>query len=634
MTEELKKALSSLEKYLEETGENGYSAENAGEVLAFLKNTGDLEFGRIISVFGCSDFEIGALGLCLLAAVSGKAAKKVSELCGSARGSVTAGFAGALFFGTEDIAPFAAMLQPYSALSRLAYGVAPVFNASMRIREHILDYALSGSVFDEAFCPEDKYPEVTELASQKRTIAEITSFIKRSDRTEPFVLQITGEKGTGRRTCARIALSELGIPWLPVNINENITRERVTELADKYILSGSIPTVITGSSETVSGIIEELADEVGLVIQVCEPSVRSRFSSVESAVIGLDLPNMQEQLLLWNNESRMYRLRNQPDFSELTGEFDMPPGAIRKAMRFADVLSDGRELSLADIKNGCYRSFDSDMGSKAVKLRKTFTWEDIVLPEQSRRLLSDACTQVRLRRRVLEDWGFSEKLPYGRGVSMIFTGPPGTGKTMGAQVMASELGMDIYKISLANVVSKYIGDTEKNLNEIFEKARLCRAILFFDEADVLFSKRTEVKDANDKYSNMESAFLLQKTEEYSGVVILATNLVQNFDEAFKRRMRFIIEFPFPDAQSRRLMWEKAFPKSAPLDSIDFDFLVDKFSLSGSNIRNIALHSAFLAAEENSSICMRHVMEAVRNEYAKSGKAFTRAEAGEYFCELT
>ena len=295
------------------------------------------------------------------------------------------------------------------------------------------------------------------------------------------------------------------------------------------------------------------------------------------------------------------------------------------------MLSNGEKLAFSDIKNGCYRSFATDMGNKAVRLDAVFGWDDIVLPARSKELLSQACSQVRLRHRVYSSWGFREKLPYGRGVSMIFTGPPGTGKTMGAQVMAKELGMDIYRVSLANVVSKYIGETEKNLNDIFEKAKSCRVILFFDEADVLFSKRTEVKDSNDKYSNMESAFLLQKMEEYSGVVILATNLVQNFDEAFKRRMSYIVEFPFPDVSRRRELWKKAFPGKTPLGDIDMDFLVEHYELSGSNIKNIALHSAFLAAGENSStVEMKHIMRSVKNEFAKSGKAFTKAEAGEYY----
>ena len=213
---------------------------------------------------------------------------------------------------------------------------------------------------------------------------------------------------------------------------------------------------------------------------------------------------------------------------------------------------------------------------------------------------------------------------------MIFSGPPGTGKTMAAQVIAGELSLSLYRVNLAGVVSKYIGETEKNLSEIFERAKKSRVVLFFDEADVLFGKRTEVRDSNDKYSNMEAAFLLQKIEEYSGIAILATNFVQNFDEAFKRRVKFLVEFPFPGKVQRAEIWQRVFPPEAPLGTLDFDYLVENFELSGSNIKNIAVHSAFLAASDGEGVIgMKHVVAALKNEYAKSGKSFTRAEAGEY-----
>ena len=203
------------------------------------------------------------------------------------------------------------------------------------------------------------------------------------------------------------------------------------------------------------------------------------------------------------------------------------------------------------------------------------------------------------------------KSPTGGGISVIFAGPPGTGKTMAAQVMASELCLDLYRIELPAVVSKYIGETEKNLEEIFEQASKSQVILFFDEADVLFSKRTEVRDSNDKYSNMEAAFLLQKMEEYEGITVLATNFLQNFDEAFKRRMKFIIDFPFPGPEERRQIWRQAFPAEVPVDGeLDFDFLAGAFELSGSNIKNSVLHAAFLAAASGEAVSMRHVIAGV------------------------
>lgn len=199
--------------------------------------------------------------------------------------------------------------------------------------------------------------------------------------------------------------------------------------------------------------------------------------------------------------------------------------------------------------------------------------------------------------------------------------------------MARELELELYKVELAAVVSKYIGETERNLNEIFEEAQKSQAVIFFDEADVLFSKRSEVKDSNDKYSNMEAAFMLQKIEEYTGIVILATNYQQNIDEAFKRRIKFLIDFCFPDSHYRKILWLKAFPEQLPIGGdIDYDFLAKNFELTGSNIRNIALNAAYLAAEQGSGVAMPHIIRAIVNEFGKSGKKLSRQELGEYYTD--
>ena len=239
---------------------------------------------------------------------------------------------------------------------------------------------------------------------------------------------------------------------------------------------------------------------------------------------------------------------------------------------------------------------------------------------------------MKYRYQVFERWGFSGKYAYGLGLSIVFAGPPGTGKTMAAQVLAKELGAELYKVVLSSVVSKYIGETEKNLNQIFEEGKRSQAILFFDEADVLFAKRTEVKDSHDKYSNMEAAFLLQRMEEYTGVAILATNYLQNMDEAFKRRMTFIVDFPFPGKEERRRIWQSAIPEELPLgESVDLDFLAAHFELSGSQIKNSLMNAAFLAAGNGETqLGMRPLLSAIRRELLKSGKKLTREELAEYF----
>ena len=221
-------------------------------------------------------------------------------------------------------------------------------------------------------------------------------------------------------------------------------------------------------------------------------------------------------------------------------------------------------------------------------------------------------------------------LAMGKGLNVLFAGPSGTGKTMAADVLANTLGFDLYKIDLSSVVSKYIGETEKSLARIFAEARTSNAILFFDEADALFGKRTQVKDAHDRYANVEISYLLQKMEEYDGVVILATNLRKNLDEAFVRRLHFTIEFPMPDVTDRRRIWQQIWPEAAPRDpALDLDFMARQIEVAGGNIRNIALASAFLAAADGGTVTMQHLIQATQREYQKMGKVVVNGEFGKY-----
>src|SRR5262249_3197738 len=237
---------------------------------------------------------------------------------------------------------------------------------------------------------------------------------------------------------------------------------------------------------------------------------------------------------------------------------------------------------------------------------------------------------VKYRDRVYGEWGFDRKLSLGKGLSVLFAGPSGTGKTMSAEIIAGELGLDLYKIDLSTVVSKYIGETEKNLSRIFTEAETSNSILFFDEADALFGKRSEVKDSHDRYANIETGYLLQRMEEYEGVVILATNFRKNMDEAFVRRLHFTVEFPFPNASDRRRIWEGIWPTDTPRDpSLDVDFMAQRFELTGGNIRNIALAAAFLAADNSGSVDMTHLLRTTRREYQKMGKVITETELGQF-----
>jgi len=253
------------------------------------------------------------------------------------------------------------------------------------------------------------------------------------------------------------------------------------------------------------------------------------------------------------------------------------------------------------------------------------TWDDLVLPNLQAQMLREMAVHVRRRMQVYETWGFAARSSRGLGISALFAGPSGTGKTMAAEVLANALDLDLYRIDLSRVVSKYIGETEKNLARVFDAAESGGAILLFDEADALFGKRSEVNDSHDRYANIEVSYLLQRMEAYRGLAILTTNRKSALDEAFLRRLRFIVSFPFPDATQRAAIWQHIFPSETPTDGLDFDTLA-RLNVTGGAIRNIALGAAFRAADAGTPVQMAHVVQAARTEYAKLERSFTDIEA--------
>ncbi len=289
-----------------------------------------------------------------------------------------------------------------------------------------------------------------------------------------------------------------------------------------------------------------------------------------------------------------------------------------------------RRLAPSPSKNSrlhAARSPNPELDKLARRIRPIHTWDDIVLPADPLAQLGEMCRRVAQSYRVLGEWGFGGKLSIGKGVNALFAGPSGTGKTMAAAILANELGLDLYKIDLSQVVSKYIGETEKNLDAIFKGAENSNAILFFDEADALFGKRSEVRDSHDRYANIEISYLLQKMEDYEGVAILATNLRQNMDEAFVRRLAFSIDFPFPDEVDRRRIWDGIWPEGISLaEDVDLDLLSRQFKLSGGNIKNVALAAAFLASDDG-IVKMPHLLHATRREFQKLGQVFTEFDPG-------
>lgn len=337
---------------------------------------------------------------------------------------------------------------------------------------------------------------------------------------------------------------------------------------------------------------------------------------------------------VWERIAARYPVENRQQFAFFAEAYRFTPPQIERIMQHAEKMRLMKGLSTIGrglMKEACIREAGGE-SNHLITMRNTgYQWEDLVLPKRQKEQLRNACNRILYRRQVYDTWEFGQKVCYGRGVSMVFSGPPGTGKTMSAGIVAEFLGAALMQVDLSAVVSKYIGETEKNLNMVFDTAMQGQGVLFFDEADVLFSRRTQVNDSNDKHSNMEAAYLLQKMEEYEGVVILATNYIQNMDEAFKRRIPFMIEFPFPDETGRRMLWEKVFPQKIEFDGIpDYDFLARHFELTGSHIKNIALQAAFLAADKGQGVSMEHIIKALLLEMRKTGKRISREDLREYY----
>ena len=340
-------------------------------------------------------------------------------------------------------------------------------------------------------------------------------------------------------------------------------------------------------------------------------------------VLEAPMPSLQERVAAWS------RMSGCADVRDVSAKFRLSVGQIGEAAEVAVLASRARgaaEPTARDLDEGARQASSSRLGELATRLDPVHRWGDLVLPDRQLSLLQSISAYLRHRDLVLQEWGYDRAVARTQGLKVLFAGESGTGKTMAAQVLANELGLELYRVDLATVVSKYIGETEKNLDRIFEAAEGSNAILFFDEADALFGKRSGVSDAHDRYANIEVAYLLQKMEGYAGAVILATNFRSNIDDAFLRRLDFVIDFPFPEPDDRRRIWQLLLPEQAPVaDDVDLEFLATRFKLSGGGIRNCSLAAAFIAAQEGGAIGMSQLVRAVALEYGKLGRLTLEAD---------
>jgi AAA+ superfamily predicted ATPase len=470
------------------------------------------------------------------------------------------------------------------------------------------------------------------------------------------VILFHGRYGTGKRAASRLLASAMDRQVLILSAldlaSKGLNRELLMKLAEREcILTNSLMCwenadvylLPQSNSEVehrafVQAISQSLVPTILLTAKPWEPA----HELGERPFLRLELPEptYAERRAMWISclGDSVTELSD-ADLVSLTGRFRLTTGQIRDAVARAQTLAWVRDpangqITPADIDMACRNQAQHRLGALARKLNPRYGWDDIVLPRLQLSTLKMICTTIRQRPVVYGDWGFDKKLSLGKGLIALFAGPSGTGKTMAAEIIANDLGQDVYKIDLSSVVSKYIGETEKNLEKIFSEAQDTDAILFFDEADALFGKRSEVKDAHDRYANIETAYLLQRTEEYNGLVILASNIKKNMDEAFVRRLHFMVDFPFPEEPERVEIWRRTFPLEAPRDpDIDLEFLARKFKITGGNIRNIILAAAFIAADDRKPIAMRHLVRGASYEFQKMGKLVVQSDFEHYF-EMT
>jgi hypothetical protein len=375
--------------------------------------------------------------------------------------------------------------------------------------------------------------------------------------------------------------------------------------------------------KAVSYFIERMGGP--LLISVREPR---RTGERPLLALNVDKPTHDEQRSVWYEALGSFASNGTDHVDELVSQFNLSADTIRLAG--AEALEQMRGESATDLArlvwDACRVRARPRLHDLAQPLGVAAEWNDLILPSLQHQILQEIAVHVRQRATVYERWGFSTKGTRGLGISALFAGASGTGKTLAAEVLAHDLRLDLYRIDLSSVVSKYIGETEKNLRRVFDAAEDGGAILLFDEADALFGKRSEVKDSHDRYANIEVSYLLQRMEAYRGLAILTTNMKRALDPAFLRRIRFIVQFPFPDATQRMQIWRSIFPSDTPTEGLDMEKLA-RLNVAGGNIRNIALNAAFLAAGAAEPVRMPHLLRAAHTEYAKLEKPLTGAETG-------
>ena len=462
----------------------------------------------------------------------------------------------------------------------------------------------------------------------------------------PPVIQLCGSESEDKIDITQVVCQQFGrgisllnSDRIPLNFNDldaftrRLRRESILEYKALLLNCDDADLVNLEQRAALNQFIEEFSGFIVITTRLPLPDLKCKMLRFD-----VPKPEPQEQLITWqvsvdelktqlNGQGKLIPNSEQlsQDLQLLTSQFHLSTSAIRSVCTAAvGQLTTQTSSFKQTLWDNCRVQARPGLDKLAERIESKLTWDDLILPPLQKQTLEQISAHVRQKARVYENWGFAAKNRRGLGITALFSGPSGTGKTLAAGVIANELNLDLYKIELSSIVSKYIGETEKSLQRIFDAAESGGVILLFDEADSIFGKRSEVKDSKDRYANLEVSYLLQRMESYSGLAILTTNLQNNLDSAFLRRLRFVTQFSFPDAVHREKIWQRIFPPNTPTQELDFKKLA-QLNTAGGNIRIIALNAAFIAADAREAVQMKHILTATQTEYEKLGKSLTSIE---------
>lgn len=629
---DLKSARSYIDSRLSHTDEKTFLA---GNYLRTICNLSDMEWFFVI--------------VALAARLEPRTKQKLLKIDGTKKLKYCSVFK--LYFFEEDVAKienYAEMFfETKSKLGTYCFN-GGIVSLDSRIFENILS---NGKKDMDCVGAGTIYPKKSDKLLIREDVAErIRKFFENKREGEKGYCYVYGENGIGKtkiitRACDMLGRGLVCFDLLKNNnkINDDFFGDlksvcREAMFLNSYICFEHFEEVIGEPKESGNnfGSMIEFASKFTDGIFICsseEEKLPVYLRDNYSVAVKLENLSNEESFKVWTNELEGVEVASNTSIHELANKFTLTPAQIRRATKqaiLAKTWSKDKLITPEEFADAAYTQITQKLSHQATLIKKKHTWDELVLPQAQKDALERACNQIKYKHVVYDEWNLKHTILYGRGLSMLFTGPPGTGKTMAAQVVANDLHLEIYRVDLSQVVSKYIGETEKNLAEIFDSAKKSNVVLLFDETDALFGKRTEVKDSHDKHANLETAYLLQKMEEYDGITIMTTNLLENLDQAFFRRISYVIHFPIPDENSRKLIWQKIYPKEAPIgDDVDFNFLAKKFEISGGNIKNVVITSTFMAAAESQKIGMKHIIKALEYEMKKQGKMMSKSDFGEY-----